>query len=501
MSERIYQPESGAREYFFGDWRLCVNTNSLERGDLRVELENRLVLLLIFFIEHPGEVLGKERILTTIWQGKVVNEDSLAVAISHLRKALGDNSRAPRYIKTIPGVGYQFISPVDAAGRAVALSSQAPASDIPVMPAAAQAPVWRHKYSLVFVGILLMVCAFLVPWLYPSGERSVAALEPDGAGDRFARLAPSLAGNEPAELKSAIQSLRQLLQSFPDFAPAYVAIAEAKIKLLQDQLIQPENCAEVFGLANKAITLGMQSAQAYVLRANLQFWCARDYRRAEQDYQRAIALEPGNDHAPLQYAQLLLAQGKFAESLQQVGQARRLNPLNYPVPTVVWIYQMQHLHDAALAELERINRAEPADRYFHISAQRVYAALGREEESLEHWLWLMRDAGYREADIQAAKAAAGEGGLAAVNLWLLARRDDADLGQYQPPLSWARYALAAGQLDLALDYLEQAAAKGQSPLLWAQVDPAYDPVREHPRFQALVQQLQLPVVAMASSLR
>ena len=111
MSERVYQPESKTSDYFLGDWFLCVRTNVLSRGETRVELENRLVLLLVFFIENRGQVLGKERILKTIWQGKVVNDDSLAVAISHLRKALGDNSRSPAYIKTIPGVGYQFIAP------------------------------------------------------------------------------------------------------------------------------------------------------------------------------------------------------------------------------------------------------------------------------------------------------------------------------------------------------------------------------------------------------
>src|SRR6187431_2514557 len=110
MSERVYQPRSDASEFFIGEWRLCVRTNSLQRGDTKVELENRLVMLLLLFIDHQGEVLNKERIIKTIWQGKVVNDDSLAVAISHLRKALGDNSRAPVYIKTIPGVGYQLIA-------------------------------------------------------------------------------------------------------------------------------------------------------------------------------------------------------------------------------------------------------------------------------------------------------------------------------------------------------------------------------------------------------
>jgi DNA-binding winged helix-turn-helix (wHTH) protein len=91
---------------------LNTHTNSLSNKGVIIELENRLVSLLIYFINHQNDVLHKEHLLKTIWHGKVVNDDSLAVAVSYLRKALGDNSRAPQFIKTIPGVGYQFIAEV-----------------------------------------------------------------------------------------------------------------------------------------------------------------------------------------------------------------------------------------------------------------------------------------------------------------------------------------------------------------------------------------------------
>jgi len=153
---------------------------------------------------------------------------------------------------------------------------------------------------------------------------------------------------------------------------------------------------------------------------------------------------------------------------------------------------MQKRDDLALQELQRIATTEPDNRYTHISAQRVYARLGRAQESFKHWLWLMRAAAYSEDDVQQAQNAFARTGLAGVNRWLLERKDAMDLGQYTPPLSWARYALAAGELELAMGYLEQAFAARQSPLLWASVDPAYDPLRNNPRFQLLMTQLQQP---------
>ncbi len=514
MTERVYQPESKASEYFLGDWTLCVRTNALARGEARVELENRLVLLLVFFIEHQGEVLGKERILKTIWQGKVVNDDSLAVAISHLRKALGDNSRSPDYIKTIPGVGYQLIARAGVAPSAElkpeSVAKQAAESALPAVtdPRAERNGARIFSVLLAFVLMLVIAAIVYLREMAQTPVQDVNATAPTNPAlsqlnaenqQRWFQAQQQLAGWSPDELKSAIQTLRDILQQAPAYAPAYAAIADAKIKLLQEQLGQKEHCAEVLGLLNKSVDLlnktaavDAQQQPILVTRGNVLFWCARDYAAAEQDYQLALQLNPNDDLAPMQYAQLLLAQGKFAESLLQVEKSRQLNPLNYSVPTVVWIYQMQARDDLALKELERINSAEPGDRYFHISAQRVYARLGREQESLQHWLWLMRDSGYSDADIQSVQAEFTQGGLIAVNRWLLARKDQIDLGQYIPPLSSARYALAAGELEVAMDYLEQAFVARQSPLLWGNVDPAYDPVRNNPRFQAIMQQVQQP---------
>lgn len=543
MSERLYRSQSNERGYLLGEWRLCINTNSLQRGDITVELEHRLVLLLVFLIEHQGQVLSKEQILKTIWQGKVVNEDSLAVAISHVRKALGDNSRAPRYIKTIPGIGYQFIAEAMPAStkparkiaqtivddtqstlgdtQATVNDTQVAINGTPVTANESQSSksalsqeqenalgelvatppiVEKSRRTLMLIGIVALLVMFLaVVYLRffhnnpgnPVPGDSALSLDSE-VNNRFEQLAPQRASWNPAELKAAIQSLRELLQQYPDFAPAYAAIAEAKIKLLREQLSVRANCAEVLGLLNKSLELDPQQAGTLVTRGNVLLWCARNFVAAEQDYLQSIKLNPENDFAPMQYAQLLLAQGKFTESLQQVEKSRELNPLNYSVPTVVWIYQMQQRDDFALQELERINSAEPSGRDFHISAQRVYARLGRDEESLQHWLWLMRDSGYSETDIHAVQTEFASGGLLAVHRWLLARKDEADLGQYTPPLSWARYALAAGELDVALDYLEQASTARQSPLLWGNIDPAYDPVRMHPRFQAVMKQYQKP---------
>lgn len=493
MSERVYKPKTNAQAYQLNDWRLCVRTNSLQRDDVKLELENRLVLLLVFLIDSAGDVLSKDQILKTIWPGKVVNDDSLTVAISHLRKALGDNPRAPSYIKTIPGVGYQYI------GNTLPLM---PADENQVLPGLDDATFITRPVSVllqkniiprVLLVLVILTAAVLMSIFFITSQKDIHIPDPQSDYMRALEHAQQqLLGEHSDEMFTAIQEFKNILRYHPRSAAAYAGIAQAKIKLLQEKLAIKENCAEVIALLDKVIQLDAQLAAAYVDRGNSLFWCKRDYAAAEQDYQQAMSLQPGDDNAPMQYSQLLLAQGRFEDSMQYVERVRQLNPLHYSVPTVVWIYQMQRRDDLALKELERINSTEPDNRFLHISAQRVYANLGREHESFKHWLWLIRDSGLGSDDLEQVSESFDLAGLAGVNRWLLMRKETADLGQYTPPLSWARYALAVGEQALALDYLEQAFAARQSPLLWADVDPAYDPVRNHPRFRAIVTQLQQP---------
>jgi DNA-binding winged helix-turn-helix (wHTH) protein len=65
--------------------------------------------LLVYFAQNTGKDLSKEEILKAVWGEGVFSEEVLTVAVSSLRKALGDDSRSPQYIKTIPRFGYRML--------------------------------------------------------------------------------------------------------------------------------------------------------------------------------------------------------------------------------------------------------------------------------------------------------------------------------------------------------------------------------------------------------
>lgn len=67
---------------------------------------------LVFLAENQGQPVTREQFFNSVWKGLVVNEEALSRAISLLRTALDDNAHAPKYIQTIPGVGYRLIADV-----------------------------------------------------------------------------------------------------------------------------------------------------------------------------------------------------------------------------------------------------------------------------------------------------------------------------------------------------------------------------------------------------
>ena len=101
------------QQYQLGTWVVCPRTNTLTNNPDTHSIDNKSMQVLLFLIQHAGENVTKEQIFEHVWKGSVVADDILSVAISKIRKALGDNARSPTFIKILPNVGYSLIAAVD----------------------------------------------------------------------------------------------------------------------------------------------------------------------------------------------------------------------------------------------------------------------------------------------------------------------------------------------------------------------------------------------------
>src|ERR1700685_2921496 len=96
----------------FGKFQVDALARTLRREETIVTLNRRAFDVLLYLVQNPGKALTRDELLKNVWPDTYVDENSLAQSISVLRRALeekpGDNS----YIVTLPGRGYQFVTPV-----------------------------------------------------------------------------------------------------------------------------------------------------------------------------------------------------------------------------------------------------------------------------------------------------------------------------------------------------------------------------------------------------
>ena len=160
--------------YRFGQFVLDPSRRTLSRADSPVSLTPKAFDVLLFLAQNPNRPVTKEELLQAVWGDTFVEEGNLKQYISHLRKALGDNSEDTRLIVTIARKGYQFTADVtvaEAAGTAIQAAVQ-------VSTAAVRSSVdraipkeekrWRSAAVVGASAVLLVVVCF-ASWRHFSG--------------------------------------------------------------------------------------------------------------------------------------------------------------------------------------------------------------------------------------------------------------------------------------------------------------------------------------------
>ena len=95
-----------------GDWCVDPVLGQISRGGETARIEARALRLLLCLAERPGEVVSIEALLDRVWPDVTVAPDSVYQAVTSLRRLLGDDSKEPAYIATVPRLGYRLVAAV-----------------------------------------------------------------------------------------------------------------------------------------------------------------------------------------------------------------------------------------------------------------------------------------------------------------------------------------------------------------------------------------------------
>ena len=258
----------------------------------------------------------------------------------------------------------------------------------------------------------------------------------------------------------AITVFDQALELDPEYAPAWAGLAEAHAWLYQWWGGDETNLREADRASARALELRPELATARAARG-LTLSLDRRYDEAEADFEEATRLDPKLFDAWYLWARTCFAAGRIERSAELFRRAAEIRPEDFQAPI---------LRGQSLRLLGREEEAEAA----------VHEGVRRAE---------------RRLDLEPADARALALGSTAL----------ADLGETERATRWMDKALALypdeggvvmngicvfakiGEVDRALDLLERAIERGFGHRDWIEQDPDYDPLRGHPRFQALLE--------------
>jgi serine/threonine protein kinase/tetratricopeptide (TPR) repeat protein len=285
-------------------------------------------------------------------------------------------------------------------------------------------------------------------------------------------------GRTPEGLRKSIDLFQQAIAADPNYALAYAGLGDTYnvIPSYRAGITSRQAALLADAATHKALELDDSLPEAHVSRADF-LTCTWKWREAEQEYRRAIELDPNSATAHYLYAfSLLIPEKRFDEAFEEFRIALALDPLSPIMNTNYAVLLMAvHRYPEALAQFQKTIERDPTFKPVRHKVSELYAATGDYTNAVSELQKFAPTPGSWSGDAKGFRDLA----VAAFN---------------QPEQNtWAALALSVtGDRSRALDYLERAVSNQEIEVILCLRYPSFDPIRSDPRYKALVARLGLP---------
>jgi DNA-binding winged helix-turn-helix (wHTH) protein/Tfp pilus assembly protein PilF len=500
----------------FGVFEADLRAGELRKNGIRVKIQELPFRTLKLLLGRPNEIVTREEFRQDLWpQDIFVDFDrGISSAIKRLRDALGDSADNPIFIETVDRRGYRWIAPLrlpEAGSPKTGLGESGLGEKRQVPAEAALPPASSSWRNLVFV--LPVLALLFAVWIFRPGYRSAKAgvkSQPTaavsslhGAANREAEdyyLKGRFYWNKrtPESLNLAVDSFTQAIVHDPNYSDAYVGLADC-YNLLREYTMMPANEAypRAFAAAKKAVELDDRSSAAHASLAFVSFFGMWDTGTADEEFRRAIDLDPSNANAHHWYATYLQCVRRFDESLNEINRAQALDPNSSSIladkGVLLWRAGQRQ---EALRLLRQLEEADPNSVSPHRYLRFVYLEMGdytgylsemKKEAPLLHNASLSAIA---EAATRGFKANGVRGMLEGQ---LEQQKKAYGDGQISPFFLAQTYS-ALGNAVEALKYLQACYDRHSDEMVNIAADPTFNNLHSIPAFQQLLLKVGLPPI-------
>jgi TolB-like protein/DNA-binding winged helix-turn-helix (wHTH) protein/Flp pilus assembly protein TadD len=298
----------------------------------------------------------------------------------------------------------------------------------------------------------------------------------------------------PAGLKQSIIHFQHAIELDPRYAEAYSGLADAYTALGYTSYWAPKDSfPKAREFANKALQIDSSLAEARASLAYVKLYYDWDWKGAEEELQRAIAVNPNYATAHHWYSVLLTARGRHDEALSEIGRAHELDPLSVPINTDIGfeLYYARR-YEEAISHLRSVLQTSPKFPLAHLWLGRAYEQKGMYPEAITEF----EQAGTALKDwpviIAAAGHAYGRWGHKSDATAALLRMNELTKEEYVTPYGMALIFAGLNDREQAIHWLQKAYEDRSHWLVWLNLDPRFDNVRADPRFADLLRRMHFP---------
>jgi eukaryotic-like serine/threonine-protein kinase len=283
----------------------------------------------------------------------------------------------------------------------------------------------------------------------------------------------------------------QAIERDPAYALAYTGLAEAYFGMSSQFMSPREAMPKVRDAAMKALEIDETLPEAHALLAMVRAFYEHDWAGAKAEFTRALGLNFGSASAHEWYGYYLTALGSKEEALTELALARELDPLSSKINLVLGLsFAMARRYEKAIEQLSKTIQMDPDFWLGHLWLGWAYQQMGRPDEALEelNTAFKLGASPYAAAYLGYVQALDG-------------RRADAELlvhamveqftQRYVSPHHIAIVYVGLGHKDQAFEWLEKAYEHREEILVFLNVDPTWDSLRDDPRFRDLVRRVGL----------
>jgi len=295
------------------------------------------------------------------------------------------------------------------------------------------------------------------------------------------------------DIQKSIEYYAEAIKLDPSYAPNYAHMAQAYFFLAFFDLISPrEGWSKVKDAATLAVQKDEQLPEGHGALALAKLHYDWDFAGAEQEFKRALDLNPSDADIRHEYAHYLMAVGRLAESEAESRRAVELDPMGDGLNSCLcWHSFAARDYDQSVRLAKKFLSSQPNDPWEHTILGWTYEQKKMPDQAISEFksaVEVTKGDPFFLAALGHAYAQAGRKGDANDVLRTLFQQAKKS---YISPFSVALIYTALGEKDTAFRWLDKAVSEHSTFLVYSKWEPRLDPLRSDPRFKELLKQIGL----------